>query len=277
MSFSETAEFTRTIRTGRLETSYQRMGSGEPVLLLHGSGAGVSAWSNWRLIMPELAKEFDVIAPDLAGFGRTRPTEKFDFVLLDSWLDQVMTLLDGLGLARAHVIGNSFGGAVALAAAARHSDRFNRIVLMGTAGVRGKITRELDELWGYQPSRENMRKVLSHMIYDHDRITEDLIEMRYQSTLEPGVAEQFASLFPTPRQRHWDAMVTDESVLRGLNNSFLLVHGRDDRVCPLWTSLRLLDVLQDVQLTVFSQCGHWVMIEQRERFVRLVMSFLKFG
>lgn len=199
------------------------------------------------------------------------------YTFLDTWVEQIIALLDRLGIERANLVGNSFGGALALHLAARHPDRFHRIVLMGTSGVAGHVTPELDALWGYTPSREEMRRLLGYMIYDHTRITDELVEMRYQSTLRPGVAESFSALFPAPRQRWWDALVLPEDEVRRLEHPFLLLHGRDDRVCPAESSHRLLDMLSDGQLHVFGNCGHWAMIEQRDRFHRLVRDFVAKG
>lgn len=56
-----------------IRTNYHHVGSGEPVLLIHGSGPGVSAWANWRMTLPALAKRYRVIAPDMVGFGFTEP------------------------------------------------------------------------------------------------------------------------------------------------------------------------------------------------------------
>nr|MBL8454794.1 2-hydroxy-6-oxo-2,4-heptadienoate hydrolase [Zoogloeaceae bacterium]MBL8457677.1 2-hydroxy-6-oxo-2,4-heptadienoate hydrolase [Zoogloeaceae bacterium] len=53
------------------QTNYLEAGSGKPLFLLHGSGPGVSAWTNWGGVMPELAPHFRTIAPDIAGFGFT--------------------------------------------------------------------------------------------------------------------------------------------------------------------------------------------------------------
>ena len=117
-----------------ISTNYHEVGHGDPVLLIHGSGPGVSAWANWRLTMPRLATRFRVIAPDMVGFGFTeRPTGvRYD---LDTWVGHALGLLDALRIDRAHIVGNSFGGALALALAIRHPQRVRRLVLMGAAGV----------------------------------------------------------------------------------------------------------------------------------------------
>ena len=110
-------EIGQSIRTGAIVTNYHDIGSGEPVLLLHGSGPGVSAWANWRLTIQGLKDDFRLLAPDLAGFGYTRVPEGIEYSR-EVWLEQMVAFLDALGVERVNVIGNSFGGSMALALAA---------------------------------------------------------------------------------------------------------------------------------------------------------------
>jgi 2-hydroxymuconate-semialdehyde hydrolase len=75
------------------------------VLLIHGSGPGVSAGANWRLVIPELSEAHRVIAPDMAGFGFSdRPPG--NSYTVDAWVAQAVGLLDKLGIAKAHIVGN---------------------------------------------------------------------------------------------------------------------------------------------------------------------------
>jgi pimeloyl-ACP methyl ester carboxylesterase len=71
-----------------------------------------------------------------------------------------------------------------------------------------------------------------------------------------------------------DALALADDVIASLPHETLIVHGRDDRVIPLATSLRLLDLLDRARLHVFARCGHWVQIEHGARFAALVEGFL---
>ena len=270
----ENHEIGKSIQTGAYKTNYHDQGSGAPVVMLHGSGAGVTGWANWRGQIPALSEKFRVLAPDLIGFGYTERPEGFIYRFMDSWVEQVLALLDALGIERAHLVGNSFGGSLSLALAVRAPQRIGRIVLMGSGGVAQKVTPELETLWGYTPSPANMKKIMQIMAYNQALVTDDLAEMRYRATLRPGVQETFEKLFPPPRQRWLDAQIVAEEKLRGIRQPTLIVHGRDDRVVPPAGSFRLLELIPDAQLHVFGRCGHWTMIEHRERFNRLVMDFL---
>ncbi|KWW98966.1 2-hydroxymuconic semialdehyde hydrolase [Carbonactinospora thermoautotrophica] len=256
-----------------IRTNYLEAGSGPPVVLVHGSGPGVSAYANWRLTMPALAERFRVLAPDMVGFGYTeRPAGlRYD---VETWTDHLVGFLDALGLARVNLVGNSFGGAIALRVAARHPDRVDRLVLMGSVGVSFPITPGLDAVWGYQPSLENMRRLLDIFAYSRELVTDELAEVRYRASIQPGFHESYSAMFPAPRQRWVDALATPEEEIAALPHETLLIHGRDDQVIPMEVSLRLLRLIGNARLHVFGRCGHWTQIERGEEFNRLLVDFL---
>ncbi|HJV87915.1 MAG TPA: alpha/beta hydrolase [Noviherbaspirillum sp.] len=270
---SNNPEIAKSVRANGILTNYHDTGSGFPVLLIHGSGPGVSAWVNWRLTMPELAKRCRVIAPDMAGFGFSERPEGIIYNL-DTWVAQAIGMLDALGIEQADVVGNSFGGALSLAMAIRHPKRVRRLVLMGSVGVPFPLTPGLDAAWGYEPSFENMRKLLDIFAYDRALVTDELAELRYQASIRPGFQESFSAMFPAPRQRWVDAMASREEDIRALPHETLVIHGREDKVIPLATSLTLAQWIDRAQLHVFGHCGHWTQIEHAARFAKLVSDFL---
>tara|TARA_Y100000588_G_scaffold223048_2_gene236970 strand:- start:3039 stop:3869 length:831 start_codon:yes stop_codon:yes gene_type:complete len=272
MKATTNPEIGQTIVAHGITTNYHDVGNGSPVLLIHGSGPGVTGWANWRLTLPELAKFHRALAPDMVGFGYTeRPTGiEYNF---NTWIDHAIGFLDALGLEQVDLIGNSFGGGLSLAIAIRYPERVRRLVLMGAVGVHFTLTPGLDAVWGYEPSVENMRALLDVFAFNRGLMTDDLARMRFEASVRPGVHEAYSKMFPPPRQRWVDAMASDETDVASLPHETLIFHGREDEVIPLSNALRFAELIPRSQLHVFSHCGHWTQIEHASRFSRMVIDF----
>jgi 2-hydroxymuconate-semialdehyde hydrolase len=271
------------IQTGQVRTFYNRSGEGQPeaILFLHGSGPGVTAWSNWQLALPFFDDKFHCLAPDLVGFGATEhppnpPNGMRNWMRL--WVDQCLALLDALKVEKAHLVGNSMGGAIALHLLMEAPDRFARVVLMGPIGAPHTITPEIDRLWGFyaDPSPRMFRTIIRWFVYDDafiaDRL-DSIAQARYEAAMNPDVRRSFTAMFPAPRQTVLDDLIVPELALRRMAQPVLLVHGRDDKIVPLETSLHLLKHLPNVQLHVFGQCSHWTQIEFAKSFNQLLAQF----
>ena len=268
-----TPEVGRFVEAGGVRTNYHEAGSGAPVILIHGSGPGVSAWANWRLTLPALAERLHAYAYDQVGFGYTALPAAPRYGL-EGWVAHLLAFMRAVGIERAHLVGNSMGASVALATAVTHPEVVDRLVVMGATGVRFPLTPELDAVWGYTPSLDNMRRLLDIFAYDRALVTDELAELRYRASVRPGMQEALASMFPAPRQQGVDALAAYEERLGEIQAPTLVIHGREDRVIPLATGLRLLELIDNAQLHVFPHCGHWTQIEHTAAFNRLVRDFL---
>jgi len=265
-------EIANSIKTGNYNTNYHDEGQGEVVIFIHGSGPGVSAYANWRLCIPELAKKFRVIAPDMVGFGFSDRPESIKYGM-DVWVQQIVDLMDALNLKKVNLVGNSFGGALALSLAIKYPEKFNKIVLMGAMGVEFPITDGLDQAWGYTPSLENMKSLLDTFAYSRVLVTDELAKLRYEASIRPGFQESFGSMFPFPRQTSVEAMASDEKDIANIDKDVLIIHGRDDKVIPFENSVRLHHLIKKSQIHSFGECGHWSQIEHKDRFNKLLLDF----
>lgn len=270
-------EIGKSIVAGGVKTNYHDVGKGAPLILIHGSGPGVSAWANWRLNMPILGESFRVLAPDMLGFGYTEwPKEPIRDIAV--WVRHMAGFMDAMKLDKASFVGNSFGGALTLAFMLAHPDRVDRAVLMGAAGLSFPITEALDYVWGYKPSFEAMKKSVAYLANDQSRLTDDLIQSRYEASIRPGVFEAYSAMFgETPRQKHITMLASDPDKVAKLPHEVLVLHGKEDQVIPLDVSIRLHGLIKRSDAHFFGNCGHWVQIERMTTFNRIVAAFVKDG
>lgn len=264
----------RTIDAGGIKTAYLEAGSGEPVLMLHGSGPGVSGTANWQRNIPELSKHFHVLAPDIVGFGDTDRPDDIVYSLR-TWTDHVWAFLDAHGIEKTAVVGNSLGGRIALQMATDRPDRISRMVLMGAPGVGMTPTEGLAALRAYEPSHEAMRHMLrTYFAVNPDLITDELVKIRYEASIANGAFEAYNAMFTDPRHKGSELAITAEEV-EAITTPTLLVHGREDKVVPLAVSITMLGLLPNADLHVFSRCGHWTQIERADEFSALVSDYLE--
>jgi len=265
------------IQTGTFRTYYHEMGQGDPVIFIHGSGPGVSAQANWARVMPAVADQFRALALDVVGFGQTeRPTGLTP--KLEDWVRHVVAFMDALDIPRAHLVGNSMGGGVALNLAAHFPDRVNKMILMGSMGVPFQLTEGLAKVWGYRGSSvEEMRQVMLTFAFDQGLIRDELVQLRYQLSLEPVAKASYEAMFDFPLEQHVIDMTTPAELIRQIEVPTLLIHGRDDQVIPVQNTWTLLEQLPRADAHVFARCGHWTQIEREADFVDLVKQFFRSG
>jgi 2-hydroxymuconate-semialdehyde hydrolase len=268
----EKSAISKNIETGGFKTNYHDEGEGSPILLLHGSGPGVSAWANWKFTIPELSKNKRVLAPDLVGFGYTE--RKIDVKCnMKIWVKQIIDFLDGLGIEKPDIVGHSFGGAITLALATKYPERIGKIVLMGAMGVEFTMTNGLDLVWGYEPSIKSMKDLIRLFVYNKNIATDDLAKNRYDASIEPGFQESYSSIFPAPRQQWIKSTAKSEEDISKIKNDTLIIHGREDEIIPLSNAIKYLNLIEKSQLHVFGKCGHWTQTEHTKKFNNLLKEF----
>jgi 2-hydroxymuconate-semialdehyde hydrolase len=271
------------VPTAGYQSRVLRAGAGNEraVLLLHGGGPGAGARANFDRTLAELGEEFDVIAPDLVGFGGTDHPDPPVFGP-QAWQElrirQIEALLDAYEHERATFVGNSLGGALTLSFVLAHPQRVEKMVLMGSAGAPFEAGPELRALLSFydDPSADNLRSVLKSFVYDLDRFgdIESLIEGRLEAALQPAIRRSFEAMFRSEDGQPVRGLALPEEAVRNIEHEALIVHGRDDRIMPLDASLWLLDRLPNADLYVLGRCGHWAMIERADTFNHLVLEFI---
>ena len=263
----------KTLLAADHKTNYHELGAGEPLILLHGSGPGVSAHTNWSGVMPSLAENFRVIAPDIAGFGYTefKPESKYDIKL---WVKHLIGIMDALEIEKASFVGNSFGGALAVGLSLFEPKRIASMVLLGTPAGEFEQTEGLRSAWTYEPSIENMERVMRLFPYDQSIVTPEMVRNRYEASARPGAQDALRKLIPKPNE-DGPTIVKGfpEASLAKITVPTLVLHGREDRVVPPACGRLLAATIPGADLYQFARCGHWVQTERRADFLALVRQF----
>jgi pimeloyl-ACP methyl ester carboxylesterase len=274
---------THEISTPRGVLRYHMIGEGAPLLMLHGSGPGVTGLRNFRGNLSRFAEHFRCIVLEFPGFG---VSDDFGGHPMHTAFDAVVDLVDALGLDTLAIIGNSMGGGVALSYASAHADRVSRVVTIGGIGKNifgpgpSEGIRLLQEFTD-DPSRERLVRWLHSMVFDPGLITDELIDERWVQATDPATLESARRMYGSAAFAAMIAAMENSttpppwSMLHTVAAPVLITWGRDDRVSPLDMALLPMRTIPNAELHVFAQCGHWAMIEQKSAFEDTVLSFLR--
>jgi 4,5:9,10-diseco-3-hydroxy-5,9,17-trioxoandrosta-1(10),2-diene-4-oate hydrolase len=259
-------------------------GSGPAVVMLHGGGPGASGVSNYSRNIDALAQQFRVVVPDMPGYGRSAKgvdqADPFGYLA-----DTIRGLLDELDITTAHLIGNSYGGAAALRLALDTPHRVDKLVLMGPGGIgttRAAPTAGLKSLLSYYggdgPSRDKLETFIrNYLVYDGASVPDDLIDVRYNASLDPEVVADPPLRRPSgpmALRTLWRMDLTRDSRLKRLQIPTLVLWGRDDKVNRPAGGPMLVNLMPNAELVMTSRTGHWMQWERAELFNRLVVEFL---
>ncbi|WP_420310199.1 alpha/beta fold hydrolase [Streptomyces sp. YS-B37] len=256
-------------------------GDGPPVLLLHGGGPGASGVSNYQRNIGELAKQYRVIVPDLPGYGRsTKGVDGAD--PFGHLADAIRGLLDELGLDKAHLVGNSYGGACALRLALDTPDRVDRMVLMGPGGVgttRALPTPGLNSLLNYYsgdgPSQLKLEKFIrTYLVFNAADVPDGIIDARYRDSIDPEVVAAPPLRRPKSPRAVWKMDFTRDARLSRLPVPTLVLWGAADKVNRPSGGRMLAERMPNCDLYEVANTGHWVQFERAELFNRLCADFL---
>ncbi|MGW3497438.1 alpha/beta fold hydrolase [Streptomyces sp. NPDC001020] len=266
------------------EIAVAETGEGPVLVMLHGGGPGASGVSNYLQNLPALARHFRVVLPDQPGFGDSYRPDEEDLEqrsITEITVDALFQALDALGIDTFHLLGNSLGGAAALAMAQQRPERVTRLVLMAPGGgwlpFGPTPTEGQKEMFRYYngggPSEKKMAAFIRTMVFDHKQFGEDVVRARYEASLdESHIAFYHRYNAAFARRGGMDPLWRE---LHRITAPTLLLWGRDDRTITLDGAQLMLKQIRDVQLHVFGRCGHWVQLERRREFDDLVTGFLR--
>lgn len=251
--------------------AWERRGSGEPLLLIH--GLGYARWG-WEPVLPGLAERFDVILFDNRGIGESdAPPGPYTAAEM---ADDALRVLDEAEVDRAHVVGTSLGGMVAQELALAHPDRVDRLVLACTTpgGPRAhpmpqQTVALMAEAATLEPAvalRRFVENALSPgTAAGRPELVDRIMTHRLATAQDPATWAAQAAAGAT-----FDAY----DRLGGLGAPTLVQHGAEDVVVDPRNGELLAELLPDARLDPFAGTGHLFFWEEPERFVSSVSSFL---
>jgi 2-hydroxy-6-oxo-6-(2'-aminophenyl)hexa-2,4-dienoate hydrolase len=263
------------VNVGDVRTHYLEAGdSGAPtVVLLHGGGAGADSAGNWHRTIPELARDFHVLALDLFGFGQTDkpdlPPESYSQAARNRHLTEFLATL---GLKRVMLVGNSMGGATALGVAMEHPELVDRLVLMGSAGLNAEITESLKPIIFYDYTLEGMRRLIDALTGPRFEASAELVKFRYERSIEADTRRAYEATMAWIRQQ--GGLFYPEDAIQQVKTPTLIVNGKDDLVVPLKLAYRYLELLENSWGYLIPHCGHWAMLEAPVEFADVTRQFL---
>lgn len=271
----------RELPTDRGVLRYHEAGDGPPLVLLHGSGPGVTGWRNYSENLGVFSEHYRTYIVEFPGFGVSDDSGEHPMLGASG---SVIRFLDALGLDRVRLIGNSMGGMVATRVALAAPERIERLVTIGGVGrnifnpAPGEGIRLLVE-FAERPSRERLVQWLEAMVHDRAILSDELIDARWQLASDPEVLESTRRIFSRAAIRAITAAAdagdgADWTRLHRITAPTLLTWGRDDRVTPLDGALIPMRTIPNAELHVFPNCGHWVMIEAKQAWEGAVLAFL---
>jgi 2-hydroxy-6-oxo-6-(2'-aminophenyl)hexa-2,4-dienoate hydrolase len=259
---------------GGIRTHYLEAGSGEPVVLIHGGGAGADAHGNWRTVMPLLAEHFRVVALDMVGFGRTDKPSADGFVYSqDARNRHLADFLDALKLGPATLIGNSMGGATAIGVSIARPDLVRRLVLMGSAGLNTKLHADLMPVINYDFTREGMVRLIRALVNDNFVIDDALVSYRYALATDPDTRRAYTAMMGWIRDQ--GGLAYDADTLRRVKVPTLVVNFKMDKVVPLENAYTFLTLIDRSWGYIIPDCGHWAMIEHPRDFASAALNFIR--
>jgi pimeloyl-ACP methyl ester carboxylesterase len=270
----------------KYRTRVVEAGEGPPLIMIHGIGGHAEAYS--RNIM-RLSRYFRPISIDLVWHGlSSKPA--FDGATIDTYCDQIIDLMDSLGIQRASLEGESLGGWVAMWMALKHPGRLDRIVLNTTAGVLFKsgsvqerpregieLLRERSLAAIANPTHETIRKRLEWLMATPDRVTDELVDVRQRFYSEPETQKSLRAVFENAFTQGgaFTRYGLQEERLAEIKPPALVLWSDKNPGNGPDVGKRIASLIPGAQFYCINDAAHWPQWEHPEEHDRVVTGFLR--
>ncbi|MBF4694576.1 alpha/beta fold hydrolase [Fusibacter ferrireducens] len=238
---------------------YIQRGHGKSVLILHGWGTSIESFNR---IIEDLSAHYQVTALDFPGFGLSdEPIEPFS---LSQYTELVETFISHLGLKNLTVIGHSFGGRVAIKLSPKHL--YDKLILVNSAGIKPKRKPNYYfKVYGFKGIRSlGKLPIFSYILAEPIRAYSE----KYSS-------QDYKQASPMMKMVLSKVVNEDlKSYLPQIASPTLMIWGDQDTATPLQDAQLMSSLIPDAGLVVFEGAGHFTYLEQPNRFLTIIKTFI---
>ena len=261
-----------------VKTHYVAAGEGEPLILIHGGGPGASGATGWAQTIPALAKHFRVYAIDLIGNGRSdKPIIEYS---LQTLVEHVAGFIDALRLKNVRIMGNSQGAYVAIKYVLDNPGMVKSAAMISTGNVAAACGVESNKgsaLPRFDGTKESLRKFMEVIVNDQSKLTDELLDKRFEAASQPGHREALASIGAYRRLSLENKSIHQSWFIRDrlleLDIPYCIIWGEQDRSAPLDPlGLGVKALLPKVPFHIVAGAGHQVQNDKPAECNRLLIE-----
>jgi 4,5:9,10-diseco-3-hydroxy-5,9,17-trioxoandrosta-1(10),2-diene-4-oate hydrolase len=257
----------REVTIGTIKTTYLLCGNGEPVIFLHGAGAGAVTWYP---SIHTISKNFQVLALDIVGYGESdKPDAPYNRAYFSKWLKD---FLKELKISNAHIVGLSQGGAIALQFAIDNPEMVDKLVLVDSAGLGAKVSfwPLIGMIWmNCFPSSMANRFNSPYLLHKPTNRDPNHIGYSIDVLKSKGGKKAFK------QGRGTAVSKIPEELLKQIENETLIIWGKDDKLFSVEYAEAATKIIPNAKLHVIQDAGHLPLMDQPEIFNKILDDFLK--
>lgn len=262
---ADAAPATTQVQVAGRSFCYLKVGDGaEAALLIHGFGGDLKSW---LFNHDALANEFAIYALDLRGHGGS--SKQVGSGRLDEFVEDVLGILDSLGLQKVHLVGHSMGGAIAIQFARAHPDRTSSLVLIASAGLGPEIDTEYINGFISAQRRKELMPQIEKLFADRKLVTrqlvEDVLKFKRLDGVESSLRAIATQFCPDGRQ----ALILRDQI-NALAIPTCVIWGAEDRILPVSHARNLPE---NITVEVLPGSGHMVQMEAAAKVNHIIAGF----
>ena len=264
----------RDILAGGLQTRFLQAGAaGEPVVLVHGGGAGADCEGNWGAMLPLMSPRHRLFAPDMVGFGHSARPDPADYSYDQAGREaHLAAFLEAIDAGPVTLVGNSMGGLTALGVARERPELVRRLVLMGSAGIPVPPSPQLKTIMDYDFTEDGMARIVASLTGPHFTPPAGMVAYRHALSVEPETRAAYKAVTGWMKAR--GGLQIEEDLIRAVTVPTLVVAGKLDGVVPVTCAYRFLELIGQSRGYIMPDCGHWPMIEYPAEFAAILEWFI---